>query len=52
MLQRLLITLSQVKAGNASENLLNEILQIIYFLYQTKKITKKVYNSIINSIKI
>ena len=42
MLQRLLITLAQVKAGSISENLLNEIRQIIYFLYQQKEITKKV----------
>ena len=33
MLQRLPIALAQVKAGNTSENLLNEIRQIIYFLY-------------------
>ena len=45
MLQRLLIALVQVKAGNNSEGLLNEILQIVYSLYQSKQITKKVYNS-------
>ena len=50
-LQRLPITLAQVKVGNTSENLLNEIYQIIYFLYQTKYITKKVCNNVINSIK-
>ena len=33
MLQRLPIALAQVKAGNASENLLNEIRKIIYSLY-------------------
>ena len=38
MLQRLPITLAQVKVGNASENLLNEICQIIYPLYQEKEI--------------
>ena len=32
MLQRLPIALAQVKAGNTSENLLNEIQQIIYFV--------------------
>ena len=36
MLQRLIIRLSQVKAGNTSENLLNEIRQIIYYLHHTK----------------
>ena len=38
MLQRLPITLAQVKAGNTSENLLNEIRQIIYSLYQGKEV--------------
>ena len=41
MLQRLPIALAQVKAGNTSENLLNEIRQVIYSLYQAKEITKK-----------
>ena len=50
MLQRLPIALAQVKAGNNSESLLNEIRQIVYFLYQSKEITKKVYNNIIKSI--
>ena len=50
MLQRLPIALAQVKAGNNSESLLNEIKQIVYSLYQSKQITKKVYNNIIKSI--
>ena len=41
MLQGLPITLAQVKAGNNSENLLNEIRQTVYSLYQSKQITKK-----------
>ena len=45
MLQRLLMHLVQVKAGNNSENLLNEIRQIAYSLNQSKEITKKVYNT-------
>ena len=52
MLQRLPIALAQVKAGNNSESLLNEIRQIVYSLYQSKQITKKVYNNIINSINV
>ena len=52
MLQRLRITLAQVKAGKKSENLLNKIRKIIYSLYQAKEITKKVYNYIMNSIKL
>ena len=50
MLQRLQIALAQVKAGNNSESLLNEIRQIVCSLYQSKQITKKVYNNIIKSI--
>ena len=52
MLKRLPIALAQVKAGNNSESLLNEIRQIFYSLYRSKEITKKVYNNIINSIKV
>ena len=51
MLQRLPIALAQVRAGNTSKNLLNQIIQIIYSLYWEKKITKKVYNNIMDSIK-
>ena len=50
MLQRLSIALPQVKAGNNSKNLLNEIGQIIYSLHQAKEITKKVYNNLIKSL--
>ena len=50
MLQILPIALSQIKAGRNSENLLNEIRQIVYSLYQSKEITKKVYNNIIKSL--
>ena len=53
MLQRLPIALAQVKTGNISESLLNEIRQIVYSLYQSKKRnTKKVYNNIIRSIQL
>ena len=47
MLQRLPIALAQVKAGNNSEVLINEMRQIVYSLYQSKEITEKVYNNII-----
>ena len=47
MLQRLPIALAQTKAGNK-----NEIRQIVYSLYQSKEITKKVYNNISKSIKV
>ena len=52
MLKTLPIALAQVKAGNNSESLLNEIRQIVYSLYRSKEITKKVCNNIINSIKV
>ena len=52
MVQRLPIAFAQIKAGNNSESLLNEIRQIVYSLYQSKEITKKVYNNIIKSIKV
>ena len=41
MFQRLPIAPAQIKAGNNSRNLLNEIRQIVYSLYQSKEITKK-----------
>ena len=52
MLQRLPISLAQVKTGNSSKALLDEIRQIVYSLYQSKQINKKVYNNIIKSINI
>ena len=51
MFQRLPIALAQVKAGNNWESLLNEIRQIVYSLYQSKEITKKVCSNIIKSIQ-
>ena len=51
MLEILPIALAQAKAGNTSNNLLNEIRQIIYSLYWEKEVTKKVYNNLMNSIK-
>ena len=52
MLQRLPVAPAQVKAGNNSKNLLNEVRQIFYSLYPSKKITKKVFNNIIKSVQI
>ena len=52
MLQRLPIALAQLKAGNTSEHLLKEFRQAIYSLYRAKETTKKVYKSIMNSIKV
>ena len=52
MLQRIPIALAQFKAGNTSDNLLNKIRQVIYSLYRAKEISKKVYNNMMNSIKL
>ena len=52
MLQILSIALAQVKARDNSENLLNEIRKIVYSFYQSKEITKEIYENIINSIQI
>ena len=52
MLQRLDIALAQIKAGNTSENLLNEIRQVIYSLCRANEITKKVCINILNSMKL
>ena len=50
MLQQLPVALTHVKVGNNSESLLNEIRQIVYSLHQSRQITKKVYNNLINSL--
>ena len=47
-LQKLLIALAEVKAGNNSENLFSEIQQIVYSLYQSKEITRKVSITYLN----
>ena len=52
MIERLPITLAEEQAGNISENLLNDLRKVMYSLYQVKEITKKVYNNIMNSIKL
>ena len=50
MLSRLPITLAQLKAGNNSDKLENEIRQLLYSLYHSKNMTKQVYNNLINYI--
>ena len=47
MFQGTLIAFAQVKGDNTSENLLNEIRQIVYSLYRAE-----VYNNLMNSIKL
>ena len=50
MLRKLPISLAQLKAGNNSEKLKNEIRQLLYSLYRSKKLTKNLYNNLINAI--
>ena len=50
MLSRLAITLAQLKAGNNAQKLINEMRQLLYSLYRSKKLTKTIYNHLINAI--
>ena len=50
MLSRLPISLAQLKAANNSEKLKNEIRQILYVLYRSKKPTKQLYKSLVDII--
>ena len=50
MLSKLPITLAQLKAGNNSEKLKNEIRQLLYSVYRSKKLTKQIYKSLINIV--
>ena len=50
MLSRLPITLAQLKVGNNSQKPINEIRQLLYSLYRSKKLTKTIYNHLINAI--
>ena len=50
MLSRLPISLAQLNVGNDSEKLKNKIRQILYSLYRSKKLTKNIYKSLVDSI--
>ena len=50
MLSRLPISIAQVNARNNSEKLKNEIRQLLYSLYRSKKFTRNIYKSLINII--
>ena len=50
MLSRLAISLAELKAGNNSEKLKNEIRKILYSLYRSEKLTKQIYKSLIDII--
>ena len=48
MLSRLAISLAQLKAENNSEKLKNEIRQLLFSLYRSKKLTKQIQKSLID----
>ena len=50
MLSTLPISSAQLNAGNNSEKLKNEIRQLLYSLYRSKKLTKQLYKSLIDTI--
>ena len=50
MVSRLSMTLAQLKAGNNSKKLKNEIRQLFYSLYRSKELTKQIYKSLIDII--
>ena len=50
MLSRLPISLAQLKAGNNSQKLKNEIRKLLHSLYRSKKLPKQLYNNLINAI--
>ena len=50
MLSRLPISVAQLKVGNNSDKLKNEIRQILYSLYRSKKLTKQLYKSLVDII--
>ena len=50
MLSRLPISLAQLKARNIFEKLKNEIRQLLYSLYKSKKLTKNIYKSFVDII--
>ena len=50
MLNRLPITLAQLKAGDIPEKIKNEIRQLLYSLYRSKKLTARIYKSLVDII--
>ena len=50
ILSRIPISLAPLEAGNNSENLKNKIRQLLYLLYRSKKLSKTIYNTLVNAI--
>ena len=51
VLSRLPISLAQLKVGNNSEKLQNEIRKLLYSLYRSKKLSKTIYNNLMNTME-
>ena len=51
ILSRLPITLAQLKAKNSSEKRKDEIRQLLYSLYRSKKLTKQLHKSLVDIIQ-
>ena len=49
IISRLPVLLAQLKAGNNSQKLKNEIRQLLYLLYRSKKLSKTIYNSLMDN---
>ena len=52
MLSRWPITLAQLNAGNNSEKLKNEIRELLYFLYRSKRLTKNLYKNLVDIVLV
>ena len=50
LITRLPILLAQLKAGNNSQKLKNEIIQLLYSLNRSKKLSKTIYENLMNTI--
>ena len=51
MINRLPISIAQLKAVNNSEKLKNEVKQLLYPFYRSEKLPKTIYNNLINTIQ-
>ena len=50
MFTRLPVSLAQLEVGNNSQKLKNEIRQLLYFLFRSKKLSKTIYKHLMNAI--
>ena len=50
MLSRLSVNIAQLKAVNYLQELKNEIKQLLYSLYRSKKLTKRIYKQLVSNV--